>query len=94
MKRIFAFFLSLLLILRFGRGMPLHPRKLTVPLRDDDIAHAVGAALDGKGHSGGAIRVDLRTGIERPQPGGKVLRRMERVVGTVAPVLGVAQHRR
>ena len=45
--------------------MPLHPRKLTVPLRDDDIAHAVGAALDGKGHSGGAIRVDLRTGIER-----------------------------
>ena len=52
-------------ILRFGRGMPLHPRKLTVPLRDDDIAHAVGAALDGKGHSGGAIRVDLRTGIER-----------------------------
>ena len=31
---------------------------------------------------------------QRPQPGGKVLRRMERVVGTVAPVLGVAQHRR
>ena len=52
-------------ILRFGRGMPLHPRKLTVPLWDDDIAHAVGAALDGKGHSGGAIRVNLRTGIER-----------------------------
>ena len=45
--------------------MPLHPRKLTVPLRDDDIAHAVGAALDRKGHGGGAIRVDLRTGIER-----------------------------
>ncbi len=35
------------------------------PLRDDDIVHAVGAALDGKGHSGGAVRVDLRTGIER-----------------------------
>jgi len=45
--------------------MPLHPCKLTVPLRDDDIVHSVGTTVDAEGHGGGAVRVDLRTGIER-----------------------------
>ena len=52
-------------VLRLRRCMPLYPGNLTISRWNHNIVHPVGAAVDTKGYRSRAIRIDLRSRIER-----------------------------